>query len=54
MIHDTTVILEPQHEAKHFENGLQYRLMILFLLITTNGQAHHLKELCYRFLSHQH
>jgi len=51
VVHDA-VIFKPQNKVEDLKNIIQYRFVILiFLLLVTTSQAHHLVDLLYRLFS---
>jgi hypothetical protein len=51
VVHDA-VIFKPQNKFKNLKNIIHYRFVILiFLLLVSTSQAHHLVDLFYRLFS---
>ena len=51
MVHDA-VIFKPQNKVENLKNIIHYRFVILiFLLLVSTSQAHHLVDLFYRLFS---
>ena len=51
MVHDA-VIFKPQNKVEDLKNIIHYRFVILiFLLLVSTSQAHHLVDLFYRLFS---